>query len=575
MFSISSRYLPTSVDHAAAGVYSPCIPSHLDFHNLSIQHINAALDVCPIHAPSLCLLQAMTLASFYKLATGVYGQAWRLVGSAVRIAYEMRLHLLDYEDRVEEPTSHHEVRAWSLKEEHRRCWWSLWEMDIFASTIQRAPTAIDRYTNETCLPVSDEMWFADKFQKSCLLQRDPSERWKRLKATRNEDCFAWCILLSSLMRDAQMLSRGNIQGVFSGLESKNDIPKLVQYFNHGYKRKMSQENSQELIVLEKAYHDLVVNLPEALRFDGEALTFGLDGFEDPTASRRRCAGKYNTQMLSASVSFMISQNYVFADIVDGNIPLAFIRPGVASHENSAMPHPLQDYRNGLEKFLRISDVVLDLLERCPANHVKYVNHYYASTVWIAAALQIFRRTFICDEHPFTTQRKYTTLRETLLHYVQFWGTPLSLLQNLDSFETRVRKRQQDFAASAGRDHTSGERDQSSSSRKQHIVRDDEVEGDVNTSSSVIDDQVPEFDSGADGMAFSFPNPSTFSGGAVSALNYWSGDRDPNGVQGAEATRFKPPLEQNTWMNFPEEVVLDNFAWYTSDIMDELFQGYTT
>lgn len=564
-----------SVDHPTTGMFTSCTPSHLDFHNLSVQHINAAIDACPINPPSLCLLQAMTLAGYYKLTTGVYGQAWRLVGSAIRIAYEMRLHLLDYEGRVEEPTSDRELRAWSSKEEYRRCWWSLWEMDIFASTIQRAPTAIDRDTIETFLPISDDMWFADRYQKSCLLQREPGERWKHLKAVGNEDCFAWCILLSSLMRDAQMLSRGNIQGVFSALESKNDIPKLVQYFNHGYKQKMSQENSQALAILEKAYHDLVANLPEALKFDGETLPFGLDGFEDPIASRRYCAGKYSATMLSASVTFMVCQNYVFADIVDGILPLAFTKPGMASHEQSTLSHQYLNHRNGLEKFLKMGDMVLRLLVNCPANHVKYTSHYYASTVWIAAALQIFRRIFICDEHALTTQRNYTTLRETLLHYVQFWGTPLTLLQNLDSLETRLRQRQQDFAASAGREHTSVGRDQSSFARKQQMARENIGQSRPDTRSSVIQDQVPGFDSGADGVGLTFQSPSSFSGSTVPALNYWAGDSDPSGVQGAPGIGFKPSLEQHTWTDFPEEVVLDNFALYTSDIIDELFQGYTT
>jgi len=88
MFSISARFgVP------ADGVTTSSNPgpfSHHHFHDLALRHINITLDACMNEPPPLCLLQAMTLVAFYKLTNGVRGQAWRLLGSCVRIAYELR-----------------------------------------------------------------------------------------------------------------------------------------------------------------------------------------------------------------------------------------------------------------------------------------------------------------------------------------------------------------------------------------------------------------------------------------------------------------------------------------------------
>jgi hypothetical protein len=92
MFSISSKF---SSIHSESDT-GQRLPSHQEFHETSLNYIQTALNNCTNSAPDLCLLQAMTLAGFYKLAQGVDGPAWRLVGSAVRIAYELRLHLTDF-----------------------------------------------------------------------------------------------------------------------------------------------------------------------------------------------------------------------------------------------------------------------------------------------------------------------------------------------------------------------------------------------------------------------------------------------------------------------------------------------
>lgn len=567
MFSISSRFSSTSTDDPAEAKNSGC-PPHQAFHQLSLKYINVSLDACSNTAPSLGLLQAMTLAGFYKLATGVYGPAWRLVGLAIRVAYELRLHLIDYEGLVGAPASESELRAWSSNEERRRCWWTLWEMDIFASTIQRAPTAIDRTMNETCLPVSDDFWFVGKYQASCLLQGDPGERWQRLKESGNEDCFAWCIVLSSMMRDAQILPHGNIQGIFSNLESKDNISKLVRYFRHGHKQKTADQNSQQLASLVRAYHELLDNLPVALQHRGEALPFGLEGSEGTLATRRSCAGKYNTRMLAVSAHFMIYQNYVFAGIVDGTIPWSMFKTGEEYPGQFPSPRQAWTYSVGLKKLLDTSETVLELLESCSKDHARYVSPYYASTIWIAAALQIFKGIAVYDDDPTTTQRKYNALREAYLQFTEYWGTPLTLLQTLDSLETRLRTRQQELVASAGSEYAS----QMSNQHPQHEPR--SIGG--AKMGPIIADQGRPFSREGGSRESSFQNPMPLCDVIAPMMGSWSRCEETMEWSTGTDSRAGLPVDQDAWATMlSEESMLDNFAWYSSDVMAELSQGYTT
>ncbi|KEF57231.1 uncharacterized protein A1O9_07421 [Exophiala aquamarina CBS 119918] len=566
MFSISSRFSSTSADSDAETKSSNLL--HQEFHELSLKYINASLDACSNTAPRLCLLQAMTLAGFYKLASGVYGPAWRLVGYAIRVAYELRLHLVDYEGLVEAPTSESELRAWTSNEERRRCWWALWEMNIFASTIQRAPTAIDRTMNETCLPASDDFWFAGRYQAPCLLQGEPGERWQRLKASGNEDCFAWCIVLSSLMRDALILPHGNIQGIFSSLEPEENIPKLVQYFSHGHKRKIAEEHSQQLASLVRAYHALLDNLPRALRHQHEALLFGLDGSENTLASRRSCAEKYMTRMLAVSAHFMIYQNYVFAGIVDGSIPWSLFKTGEEFSGQFPAPHYASAYSVGLKKLLETSDTVLELLESCPKDHARYVSPYYASTIWIAAALQIFKGLAVFDDDQATTQRKYSALREAYLQFTEFWGTPLTLLQNLDSLATRLSVRQRELATSAVSEHAS----QMDIQQPQH---EPSLTSGTDTGSTIADHGQP-FNCGGDLQGSPFQNPMPHCDVIAPLGGPWSSSSEAADWLIETDSRGRLPPNQDAWATvLSEGAMLDNFAWYSSDLMTELSQGYTT
>jgi len=125
MFSISARFRPISPRHTPD-----------DFHGLAVQYTEAALHRTPDSPPPVVLLQAITLTTFVHLTRGAKGAAWRALGLLVRMAYELDLHLVDADDGHE-----FDADVWTEKEERRRLCWAIWELDVFASTVRRLPTA--------------------------------------------------------------------------------------------------------------------------------------------------------------------------------------------------------------------------------------------------------------------------------------------------------------------------------------------------------------------------------------------------------------------------------------------------
>ena len=107
------------------------------FLNRALKLIDEALQECGDTTPPLCILQASIIAAHCQLSQGVLGRAWRSLGTCIRLSYEMNLHLVDTSAGGDIMTTYAE--KWSGREEMRRAWWAVWEMDVFASTIRRTP----------------------------------------------------------------------------------------------------------------------------------------------------------------------------------------------------------------------------------------------------------------------------------------------------------------------------------------------------------------------------------------------------------------------------------------------------
>ncbi|KAH8803522.1 fungal-specific transcription factor domain-containing protein [Xylogone sp. PMI_703] len=155
--------------------------------------------------PQLKCLQGCILLTYYLLASSAGSQSWMMTGLCCRMAYEMELDKIDVV-----PTTENDVVEWSRKEELRRAWWGVWELDGIASSLAQRPFSINRYDMSVYLPVSDEYWFSNHFVESVVIGTDPLSTWKILQTSPNQDERAWYLAGKSFLKSAQEVQKAAI-----------------------------------------------------------------------------------------------------------------------------------------------------------------------------------------------------------------------------------------------------------------------------------------------------------------------------------------------------------------------------
>ena len=150
-------------------------------------------------------LQGCTILAFHLYATAPDSQGWLLIGMCSRMAYELELHKTDIDDEVD--LADLNPLAWSRKEELRRLWWSIWELDTFSSAFACRPHTFDRNKIYVKLPVSDKDWFTDTPVESSVINPNPLHAWHCLRDCQNQDERAWFLNINYLLLIAHDLSQ--------------------------------------------------------------------------------------------------------------------------------------------------------------------------------------------------------------------------------------------------------------------------------------------------------------------------------------------------------------------------------
>ncbi|KAF8856086.1 hypothetical protein BDZ45DRAFT_692076 [Acephala macrosclerotiorum] len=437
MLSFSSRF-DTEDEYQSKQSIPPGSPLSITpsdhFLDLALQFIDKAIQECGDEAPSLCLLQAMTLATFQQLIKGVYGRAWRSLGTCVRVAHELYLHVIDSEN-IDESTPI-DTNKWCFDEEKRRVWWAIWEMDTFASTIRRCSTAIDWSQTETNLPVDDEYWFRGEFQRSCFLTPTIMERWKTIQCSGNQSPKAWFIVVNSLMREAQLLS--SPRGVF-----RSSAERSKSWANKASYKMKCKETSQNLAVIENALRCFQLALPASLKYNSEYLNFASNNAT--FGEIQRDSSVYSIHVMIQLTKFMIYHHGVFGggrrkhchsesadDITPPNGPQSL---GIYPSFLTVTPDS-----EALNRYSDAADKVLLVVNNCAEDHIQYTNPFIASTIWLAAAVQLVYKVFC----PTGTKRilvdsNFEVLRLNHKRYVEYWKMSTSLQQNLDYLAEQLKR----------------------------------------------------------------------------------------------------------------------------------------
>lgn len=148
------------------------------------------------HAPSLRFLQGSILLTFHDLALKPSFQTWLGVGTCCRIAYSLSLHQIDNDPLTH---SNQTPQRWTKKEEERRAWWAIYQMDNFASILASRPFNIDANRMKVMLPVADSDWFEYSPSPSVSLSAQGLD-WQTVADHKIRDPYAWYLVSNVILR---------------------------------------------------------------------------------------------------------------------------------------------------------------------------------------------------------------------------------------------------------------------------------------------------------------------------------------------------------------------------------------
>lgn len=434
VLAFSARfYTPENHDGQDYDLNSPAQTAHQPtfFLELASKFAEEALRECGDEAPPLCVVQALVLIAHSQLTQGVRGKAWRSLGICVRLAYELNLHLVD----AAHPGELVDAQQWCDDEEKRRVWWAIWEMDVFASTVRRCPTAVDWSQIETFLPIEDEHWFTCKPQASCFLEPDPVCRWKVLQDSGNHSPKAWFIVINSLMKEAQSIS------------SPRGVPNLSSPSAHRLSARSSKDQKHNATITEEAKEKLetltnsvycfVQALPPHLRYRNQYLGFDARQPGQTSSSRQRHCGVYNIHVMTQLAKLMIYHYDIFREPASECRTTRDRRTGKSG--GCPTPSRMNSSENlAMNQYFDAADEILKIIRSSSDDHIQWINNFLSSTIWLASAVQLVHKEF---GPPGTNislvKSKFEVLNMTYKKCVSFWDIQTAMQRNLETLESQL------------------------------------------------------------------------------------------------------------------------------------------
>lgn len=380
------------------------------------------IEECLDDDPPLYLLQSLFLVAFQKLIHGVRGKTWRLIGDCIRLAYELKLHLLDVEAARDESEINHdidEVTDFVGVEEKRRIWWAIWEMDTFTATLRKLPCAIDDRLNFTYLPVSDGDWYSSNESRSCFLYPDATHRWKALKESGNQSAQAWYIVINSYMFDAFQM------GAFPEVVSKRIG---VSMTSKSGTRLLPQMRDY----IENCLRCAQDELPRELDWQDRFLAFEDTISDRQIPTRSIDCARYCIQVMSQLARLMLC-------IWEINNA-----PGQARLTSSSQSDEAKIVRNSTldttwAKYIDAATLTATMIRSCSPQHHKFVNPLIVNAVWFAAASLVVSKLFgPANFDSQLAQSNFDLLVVTLNKYEAFWQIPKVLKYKLRNLEDTLK-----------------------------------------------------------------------------------------------------------------------------------------
>ncbi|ATY63889.1 fungal specific transcription [Cordyceps militaris] len=424
IFSFSARFHAGEKDESLWS-YFPA-PSY--FAKIASKRIEDALGPYDETPPPLWLLQASVLDTFYRLTRSVRSSSWRATGNLVRLAYDLGLHLVDVDGQRRDSQGNIDVEFWSAQEEQRRCWWAIWELDVYASTIRRLPLGMHWSQTYTLLPIHDSDWFENRYRPSCRLPQDATTRSETLLASGNTSPRAWFIAVSSLMHDAQQLAYTP--------ETNQDLT--------------GSQKAQQLAGIANCLSHTTTALPAGLRYLGETLDFRTKAAPSEASLRQHHADIFSIHMVTQLTRFMLYHQRVHA--VSQTSPGVHGSPASHSQGEQAAADDA-----AWTNYMEASEAIVTLVRNSAPDSYKYLNPLVAhAALWFAATAQ---STYLGRSRYSKTlaASNYELLARFIEQCVGFWGSAEILRPRLGKSEAaaldnlmHTPEQQRDGSHGAGR-----------------------------------------------------------------------------------------------------------------------------
>ena len=164
-----------------------------------------------VEEPPLEFVKGCVLLAWYHITAGELAPGSVLTSICVRFAYDLDLDQMDADSHDGDGSANDILGGsdtWVLKEELRRVWWTIWELDTFVATLSRQPYGIDKRSEQrVLLPVADQNWFSRTPAKSSMLDHRPMFAWRGLQSCSNRNPWAWLLICKHIKSCMALASR--------------------------------------------------------------------------------------------------------------------------------------------------------------------------------------------------------------------------------------------------------------------------------------------------------------------------------------------------------------------------------
>ncbi|KAK4934384.1 hypothetical protein LTR10_024340 [Elasticomyces elasticus] len=248
-------------------------------------------------------LNGCILLTYYQLTSRPSFRAWAGVGLCCRLAYALCIHQVDRDSESLPSDGQVFVEEWYHKEERRRAWWTIFQMDNFASVIGGRPYSLDMRRSDVWLPVSDEAWFDLRPMPSAPIStKGPGAAWRSLLDIDNKDAYAWYLVCNFLLRSAQEefekrdRSMGNLQILQSAIHCYSlSLPPNLRLRSNNLDFTENSFGAQNwIIAIHFMIHsnNIIINLgfyAEGLKIQAPTIS-GVSAFQDESTSPEMSTG---------------------------------------------------------------------------------------------------------------------------------------------------------------------------------------------------------------------------------------------------------------------------------------------